>query len=173
MLNRTHFLVLAALAVLSGCKKSENPGSTAAGQTPGAQAQVLHFGNGTEPQDLDPQIVTGVPENKIVNALFEGLVAYGPNGRARSPPPPSAGRSRRTDWSIPSSSSRGTLVKRRSRDRAALCSSYQRLLTPSLAAEYANKLFPVVGAEEYYRGQLKDFSQTGFKAIDPTRSRSP
>jgi oligopeptide transport system substrate-binding protein len=26
----------------------------------------------------------------------------------------------------------------------------------------------VVGAEEYYRGQLSDFSQTGFKAIDPT-----
>jgi hypothetical protein len=123
MLNRTHFLVLAALAVLSGCKKSENPGSTAAGQTPGAQAQVLHFGNGTEPQDLDPQVVTGVPENKIVNALFEGLVAYGPNGQGTVP----AAAER---WTISPDGlvytfflqPAGTLVKRGSSDRAALCS---------------------------------------------------
>ncbi|HRE04387.1 MAG TPA: peptide ABC transporter substrate-binding protein [Opitutaceae bacterium] len=169
MLNRPPFLVLAALAVLAGCKKSENTGSPAAGQTPGAQAQVLHLGNGTEPQDLDPQIVTGVPENKIVNALFEGLVAYGPNGQGTVP----AAAAR---WTISPDGlvytfylqpegrwSNGDPVTAQHFVR-----SYQRLLTPSLAAEYANKLFPVVGAEEFYRGQLSDFSQTGFKAIDPS-----
>ena len=31
------------------------------------------FSNGTEPQSLDPSQVTGAPEGRIINALFEGL----------------------------------------------------------------------------------------------------
>ena len=36
--------------------------------------QILYFGNGTEPKDLDPHTVTGVPESHILMALLEGLV---------------------------------------------------------------------------------------------------
>ena len=39
---------------------------------------VLHYGNGTEPQGLDPHVVTGVPENHIIRALFEGLAVKNP-----------------------------------------------------------------------------------------------
>ncbi len=79
MLKRSHLpnharlaaALALALALLAGCSKSPQTANTDG-------RQILHFGNGTEPQDLDPQAVTGVPENKIVNALFEGLVAEGP-----------------------------------------------------------------------------------------------
>src|SRR6266545_7544913 len=45
----------------------------------GDREQILFRGNGAEPQDLDPQIVTGVPEDHIIVALFEGLVSEDPH----------------------------------------------------------------------------------------------
>jgi oligopeptide transport system substrate-binding protein len=39
---------------------------------------ILLLDNGTEPQGLDPHIVTGVTEHKIVIALFEGLTMQNP-----------------------------------------------------------------------------------------------
>ena len=39
---------------------------------------IIHVGNGTEPQSLDPHVVTGTPEINIVKALFEGLVTIDP-----------------------------------------------------------------------------------------------
>jgi len=71
---------VAALFWLAGCSKSEPKSGLSTSAVSTGQRTVLNFGNGTEPQDIDPQIVTGVPENKIVNALFEGLVAEGPTG---------------------------------------------------------------------------------------------
>ena len=44
----------------------------------GTRDQILHLGNGTEPKDLDPHSVTGVPEHNIISALFEGLVTVNP-----------------------------------------------------------------------------------------------
>ena len=44
--------------------------------------------------------------------------------------------------------------------------SYKRILTPALASEYAYKLHPAVGAEDYNKGKLTDFSKVGFKAVD-------
>src|SRR5688500_4328939 len=36
------------------------------------------FVNGTEVQSIDPAKVTGAPEGKIINALFEGLLRQDP-----------------------------------------------------------------------------------------------
>ncbi|MCB1124310.1 MAG: peptide ABC transporter substrate-binding protein, partial [Verrucomicrobiae bacterium] len=44
----------------------------------GIENQVLHVGNGLEPQELDPHIITGISEIKIVSALFEGLIGQAP-----------------------------------------------------------------------------------------------
>ena len=44
----------------------------------GNAEQTLHIGNQVEPQDLDPQIITGVQEFRIVSALFEGLTILDP-----------------------------------------------------------------------------------------------
>ena len=45
-----------------------------------ADIQILHRGNGTEPQSLDPHRAEGVPSSNILRDLFEGLVAEAPNG---------------------------------------------------------------------------------------------
>jgi oligopeptide transport system substrate-binding protein len=154
--------VLAALlALTAGCGRKE-PAPVAA-----ATPKILLFGNGTEPQDIDPQIVTGVPENKLINAFFEGLVSYGPNGSDTV-----GGVAER--WDI---SRDGLVYTFHLRANAKWSNgdpvtaqdflrSYQRILTPALAAEYAYKFAAVVGAEEYQQGALKDFSQVGFKALD-------
>ncbi len=43
-----------------------------------ARNGILLIGNGSEPKGLDPHLVTGVPENKIISSLMEGLIAYHP-----------------------------------------------------------------------------------------------
>ena len=40
---------------------------------------ILLVGNSAEPKALDHQLVTGVPESKVIAALFEGLVADHPS----------------------------------------------------------------------------------------------
>ena len=161
-------LTLGALCLLAvGCGK-RGPATTnstaAATTTPG---QVLRIGNGTEPQDLDPHIVTGVPEHRILMALFEGLVTENP--KDLSPEPGVAEKWEispdglvytfhfRPDlkWSDGTPLTAGTFVR-----------SYQRMLTPSLAAEYSYLLHFVRNAKDYNEGKLKDFSQVGFKAVD-------
>ncbi len=154
------FLVLFATA---GCGKKEAKPSASAADS----AKILLFGNGSEPQDIDPQIVTGVPENKVINAFFEGLVSYGPQDQDTV-----GGVAERWDISADALTytfhlradarwSNGDPVTAHDFVR-----SYQRILSPALAAEYAYKFNAVVGAEEFRRGDLTDFSQVGFKAID-------
>ena len=56
---------------------------------------ILLLGNGTEPSGIDPHIVTGVPEHKILLALLEGLVIFNPSNNGVLPGVAS-------DWSISS-----------------------------------------------------------------------
>ena len=46
----------------------------------GLEKQILHYGNGTEPQGLDPHIVTGVPEHHLLISMCEGLTIANPKG---------------------------------------------------------------------------------------------
>ena len=39
---------------------------------------VFRLVNGAEPESLDPHMIQGVPEHRIYEAIFEGLVAYHP-----------------------------------------------------------------------------------------------
>lgn len=152
------WLALAPILLASSC--SRPPAAD-------LSAKILHFGNGTEVQDLDPQVVTGVPENKVINALFEGLVIEGPLGTDTAP-----GVAQR--WETSADGLVWTFHLRpeaRWSDGTALTAhdfvrSYRRILTPSLAAEYAYKLHVIVGAEAYNRGELKDFAQVGCHALD-------
>ncbi|MDC0976738.1 peptide ABC transporter substrate-binding protein, partial [bacterium] len=41
-------------------------------------ANNLLIANGSEPADLDPHVITGSPESRIVLGLFEGLTRYEP-----------------------------------------------------------------------------------------------
>lgn len=160
---------LAAVLIFAGCAKND-PGSSgydAPIDADGKKLMVWNVGNGAEPQDLDPQVVTGVPENNILMGLFEGLVSANP--KDLSPAPGMA-----ESWNI---SDDGLVYTFQLRDAAKwsdgsriiaddFVQSYQRMLTPEFAAEYSYLLWFVVGAEEYNNGQLNDFSQVGFKALD-------
>ena len=119
------------------------------------------------PRTFDPQIVTGVPENHIITALFEGLVSEDPNDL--HPVPGVAERWEASDdgrtytfhlrhdakWSNGKPVTLGDFVR-----------SYQRMLMPSLAAEYAYMLYVVTNAEEFNKGKIKDFSKVGFETPD-------
>lgn len=133
----------------------------------GDREQILHRGNGAEPQDLDPQTVTGVPEDHILLALFEGLVSEDPHDLHPVP-----GVAERWDISPDGRTytfhlrhnakwSNGEILTARDFVR-----SYQRILAPTLAAEYAYMLFVVTNAEAFNKGAVKDFSQVGFRVPD-------
>jgi oligopeptide transport system substrate-binding protein len=44
--------------------------------------------------------------------------------------------------------------------------SYRRMLTASFGAQYAENLFILKGAQDYYKGKTRDFDDVGVKAMD-------
>jgi oligopeptide transport system substrate-binding protein len=169
MLNRvlTHGLTLCVILLFTGCgRKSATPADTAG---PDRKAPMIwRVGNGTEPQDLDPQTVTGVPEHKVIMALFEGLVAEDAKGEK---PVPGLAES----WEISPDGLVYTFHLRPGLQwsngdpitAGGIVESYKRILQPTLASEYAYLVYNFVsGAKDFYEGRLKDFSQVGFKAPD-------
>ena len=65
-MKKINFCSLLLALFLSACGESESKVDSA------LKEQILYFGNGTEPKDLDPHTVTGVPESHILMALLEG-----------------------------------------------------------------------------------------------------
>ena len=158
----------ASLFLLSSCGKNDSP--QAQTKSSGPVEQIVHIGNGTEPQDLDPHTVSGVPEHHIITALIEGLVVPDPKdvGHVKVLP----GVAEKWDVSpdgttytfhLRSNSkwSNGEMVSAQD-----FIKSYKRQLTATLASEYAYMLFIVKGAEDFYSGKLKNFDEVGFKALD-------
>lgn len=137
------------------------------GQAPAAKGNVLHFANGTEPADLDPQTVTGRPESNIIRSLMEGLVT--PHPETLKPQPGQA-----ESWEISDDGAVYTFKIRREAKWSNgdpvtahdFVRSFQRMLTPSLAAEYAYQLHLLKNGEDYNTGAITDFSQVGAKALD-------
>src|SRR5438034_9925200 len=66
------FTALAGLVLVAGCSKPP----TRVGE--GDRLQILHMGNKSDPQELDPHIVQGVGEHNILQALIENLVTEDP-----------------------------------------------------------------------------------------------
>ncbi|OHE81174.1 MAG: peptide ABC transporter substrate-binding protein [Verrucomicrobia bacterium RIFCSPLOWO2_12_FULL_64_8] len=166
-------LALTGLAfAAAGCGKHEPAATLVRDGHPASPAapklKIFRVGNGTEPQDLDPQSVTGVSEHKIIMGLFEGLVTEDP--RDLHPVPGQA-----ESWDI-SPDGRVYTFHLRPGLRWSngdpitaddYLQSWKRMLTPAFAAEYAYMIFNyVAGAKEYYAGTLEDFSRVGFKAPD-------
>lgn len=163
-------LIVAAFA-LTGCPSRKDPAAPGSDENPMAKAArdgILYWGNGTELQDIDPQIVTGVPEHHVLMALGEGLLSENPKDLRPEP-----GVAERYEVS---EDGRTYTFHLRSTARWSngdpitaqdFYLSYKRMLTPALAAEYANMLYDFVeNAEAYYKGEIKDFAQVGFRVID-------
>lgn len=126
----------------------------------------LVFINGAEPETLDPAIITGQPEGRIAQALFEGLLRFNPSGR----PEPGVAQS----WEI---SPDGKIYTFHLRSNATwsdgrpvtapdFVKSWQRTLTPATGSLYNYQLFYLKNAEAYASGEISDFSHVGVHAPD-------
>ncbi len=154
-------LLVTAVSLLAAC------GSGESNVTSGNREGILHFGNGSEPQGLDPHVVTGVPEHFIVGALFEGLATKNPYTLE---PEPGVAQS----WDISEDGRTITFhlnpaakwSNGESMSATDYVWSWQRLLSPALGSEYAYMLFPVKNAEAFSKGRITDFSLVGVKALD-------
>jgi len=153
--------VMFAVAVLTACGGGES------NVVQGNRAGILHYGNGSEPQGLDPHVVTGVPENHLIRALFEGLAVKNPYTLE---PEPGVAQS----WDI---SEDRTVYTFHLNPQARWSNgdpmtahdytwSWDRALDPAMGNLYAYMLYPIVNAEAYARGEITDFSQVGVKAVD-------
>lgn len=161
---KTFAFVLFGGLLLGGCGGGEG-GLSQVEQ--GTRDGVLHMGNGAEPQGLDPHIVTGIPEYHIIHALFEGLTTKNP---ATLEIEPGVAES----WDI---SEDGRTYTFHLRDDARWSNgepvtaedfrwSWERALMPALGNQYNYMFFPIVNAEAYANGEIKDFSQVGVTAVD-------
>ena len=149
------------VAILYGCGSSVSPVDQ------GLIDQVMHIGNGSEPQGLDPHIVTGVPEHHLLITMCEGLTISNPEGGANLP-------GMAESWEI--SEDGKTYIFNIRKDAKwsngddflaeDMVWSWMRVLTPSLGSQYPDMLYYVVGAEEFNTGAITDFSKVGVKAID-------
>ncbi|HEX2957127.1 MAG TPA: peptide ABC transporter substrate-binding protein [Chitinispirillaceae bacterium] len=164
---KNHFLIqLLLLLVLIGGISCKNGSSVV---SEGVEKGILHFGNQTEPEDLDPHIVTGVPEFHILQSLFEGLVTPDPQDLH---PLPGAARS----WDISADQltytfhlrSEGTWSNGEMVKAGDFVFSFQRILSPGLGSEYAYMLYCINNAEKFNKGVITDFTQVGAKAADDT-----
>lgn len=133
----------------------------------GIKKGILHFGNQTEPQDLDPHIVTGVPEFHIIQSLLEGLVI--PDPVSLQPIPGAA-----SSWEVSEDNLNWTFHLRNNGrwsngdpvKASDFLFSFNRILSPALAAEYAYMLYCIDNAEDYHKSKTDDFSKVGVKAPD-------
>ncbi len=154
-------MLAVSATLLSGC----GLGETRVEQ--GTREGVLHMGNDTEPQELDPHVVTGVPEHKILSALFEGLTILNPDTLE---PEPAAAES----WEV---SEDGRVYTFHLREDARWSNgdpvtahdfvyAWERILSPALASEYAYMLHVLENARAFNEGEIDDFGEVGAEAID-------
>ena len=111
------------------------------------------FVNETEVKSLDPAIVTGVPEHRIIEALFEGLTRL--DAKTLAPLPGVA-----ESWDISPDRRTYTFYLRKNAkwsDGEPVTAhdfvySLRRFLDPQTAAEYAYQAWYITGARRYSAG---------------------
>ena len=152
------------LIFLIGCSENISPVDS------GLEQQIYHHGNGSEPQGIDPHIVTGVPEHHILISLCEGLTIPNPNPTGSDGYIPGTAES----WSI-SDDGKEYIFKLNKNAKWSngdpvtaddFVWSWKRILTASLGSQYPDMLYYLVGAYEYHNGQIDNFDEVGVKALD-------
>jgi oligopeptide transport system substrate-binding protein len=152
------------MLLLHGC--SGHKGDTTADRA--TARNLLLFGNLSEPQDIDPHLVTGIPEHHIMSTLFEGLVTPDPKTLA---PVPGVAQS----WQVSGDGLRYTFALRPdakwsngdSVTAADFVFAFNRILSPKLASPYAYMLFAIKGAEAFNKGTITDFTGVSVRASAP------
>lgn len=117
------------------------------------QRQVLHLGNGAEPDTLDPHRGDGTATGNILRDLFEGLTAIAPDGRVV----PAAAEG----WALSADGREYRFALRpnlRWSDGSALvaedfAAGFRRAVSPAIGGTYAQMLKPIAGAAAVISGQ--------------------
>ncbi len=134
----------------------------------GNRDQILHAGNGAEPESLDPHVLNAYTDQRLEAALFEGLCAI--DETSSKPVPGAAER-----WDVSSDGLVWTFHLRANLrwsngeplTAGDFVQSWRRNLAPAFASAYAYLLFPVKNAEAFNSGKLTDPAALGFAAPDP------
>src|SRR6185437_3086660 len=140
---------------LSGCMRRDPP----------ADVTIINF---SEPQSLDPAVISAQPDMRIVSGMFEGLTRSDPK-TGRAVPGLADHWDISPDGRIYTFHLRTNLVWSTGEPLRAedVVYSWIRTLDPNTASDYAGQLFYVKNAEAFNAGKLKDPSQVGVKALDP------
>lgn len=146
--------VFVCVLILCGCMRQE----------PRADIVIL---NGGEPESVDPHIVTGQLDGRVSAAMFEGLLQFDP--RTGDPIPGIAERYQRSPdglvytFYLRSNATWSTGEPITARD---FVWSWQRVLAPATAADYAGQLFYIRNAEAYCTGKTNPATGQRYSAKD-------
>jgi oligopeptide transport system substrate-binding protein len=133
----------------------------------GNREQILHIGNGDEPQDLDPHLTTGIPEFHIQLALFEGIVAKHPSDLSIQPGVAES-------WTVSEDQLTYTFHFRENARWSNgdpvtahdFVYSWNRALIPALGNLYSYMFSYIKNADAFFKGEIEDFSEVGVRALD-------
>lgn len=168
-MNSTLWMKIASLIAmgflalgLSACGERERDVDVA------VEEGILLKGNGGEPKSIDPHLVTGVPENRIIQSLIEGLIAYHPTDATKPAPGVAESWEHNEDYTVWTFNLRDDAKWTNGDPVVAddFVYSWQRMLSPALGAEYATMLYVIDGAEAFHQGETDDFGTVGVRAVD-------
>ena len=156
------YILLLACASLAGCGQNQS------NVEKGNAEQELYIGIGTEPEGLDPHIVTGVTEHYVLLSLFEGLTTVHPETLAIKP-------GVALNWDVSKDGLRYIFyldpeARWSNGDpltAEAFLFAYERILSPAMGAPYAYMLYCIRGAEAFNKGELTDFAKVGLSSPEP------
>lgn len=133
----------------------------------GTEQKILYYGNATDVTGVDPHGTNGMPEVRIIAALFEGLVAKDP--KTLEIVPAVADRWEISDDNMTYIFHIRENAKWSNGDPVTahdFVNSWLRGLMPGLGNETVTILFLFKNAEKFYLNEITDPSLIGFKAID-------
>lgn len=127
---------------------------------------VIH--NGSEPETIDPQVLTGQADGRIASALFEGLTKFNPTNATAMP-------GLAHSWELSPDGRTYTFHLRpeaKWSDGQPITAedfvwSWRRAVDPLTAADYASQFFYVRNGEAINTGAERDTSRLGVEATDP------
>jgi ABC-type oligopeptide transport system substrate-binding subunit len=129
-------------------------------------SDTIVINNGTEIQALDPALARGVPEHRVLNAIYEGLTRNDP--KTYDPLPGVAEK-----WDV---SKDGLTYTFHLRDCAwtdgrkvtahDFAFAWRRILNPAFPSDYAHMLHVVKGADAYNTKKNEDPMSVGIEAKD-------
>jgi oligopeptide transport system substrate-binding protein len=163
------WLAYVSIVSLAACSDGGEPRATVqVGGVSGtelAEHQVIHWGNGADPDSLDPHKARGVTSSNVQRDLFEGLVNEAPNGDLI----PGAAES----WDISKDGKTYTFHLREngrwSNGEPVTAGDFvygmRRSVDPATLSEYSFILAPIRNAEEVTDGSIPP-EELGVKAVD-------